>query len=49
MWRVERGGCLKFHDNESDLKVISALFLDLFGRHGDIYWTYHIQSINESR
>ena len=30
-------------------KVISALFNDLFGRHGDIYWTYHMQSINESR
>ena len=32
---------------KSDLKVISALFRDLFGRHGDIYGTYHMQSINE--
>ena len=22
--------------------MIPALFLDSFGRHGDIYWTYHI-------
>ena len=29
--------------------MISARFLDLFGRFGDIYWTYHMQSINESR
>ena len=34
---------------KSDLKVISALFHDLFGRFGDIYLTYHMQSINESR
>ena len=34
---------------KSALKVISARFLDLFGRHGDIYWLYHMQSINESR
>ena len=50
LWRVERGGGLKFHDNKKVLlKVISARFLNLFGRHGDIYWTYHMQSINQSR
>ena len=31
------------------LKMISARFLDLFGRHGDIYSTYHMQSSNESQ
>ena len=29
--------------------MISARFLDLFGRHGDMYLTYHMQSIKELR
>ena len=45
-----KGRGLKFHDHKiSFKKVISARFLDLFGRYGDIYWTYHMQNINESR
>ena len=42
-------GVWNFMTMKSDLKVISALFIDSFGRHGDIYWTYHMQIINESR
>ena len=32
-----KGRGLKFHDDKKCFKKISARFLDLFGRHGDIY------------
>ena len=28
---------------KSDIKSDLGIFLDLFGRHGDIYSTYHIE------